>query len=200
MYCIGYDLGRKGVSGWKVRLDLRRETTQRRADKAEFCRLLFHPLSSTELNTDVGNGARAQLKNKREAAFDTSPHTRSHFPLTRAFCQFSHLRARAQSHAHTFSMGSATVGPCLMLRLFARGLFSHFVQGINGWPRLPSKRPLLAFLECVQLTPLSRVIGHDAHKVTGCWFVAPRPRQAHTCARTHTMFAGTVKAHLWGNQ
>lgn len=144
MHCIGYDLGGKGRLGKRFVWICagRRKHGQ---IKQNFSRLLFHPLSNTQLNTDICNSARAQLKNKCEAAFDTSFHTRSHYPLTRAFCQFSHSRTRAERRSHV-SIGSAIVRVCLMLRLFAHGLFSHFVKGINRWPRFPANVLCWVFL------------------------------------------------------
>lgn len=112
----------KGLSGRKVRLDLSGET-QRRADKAEYYRLFLPPaVQHATKHPTLCNGARAQLKNKCEAALDTSFHRRSHYPLTRASCQFSH------SHV---SIGSAIVRAHLMPCLFVHGLFSHFAKGIN---------------------------------------------------------------------
>lgn len=124
MHCIGYDLGGKGRLGKRFVWICagRRKHGQ---IKQNFSRLLFHPLSNTQLNTDICNSARAQLKNKCEAAFDTSFHTRSHYPLTRAFCQFSHSRASretlARFHRERYSKGVFDAAPVCARPVFPLG-------------------------------------------------------------------------------
>lgn len=163
MHCIGYDLGGKGRLGKRFVWICagRRKHGQ---IKQNFSRLLFHPLSNTQLNTDICNSARAQLKNKCEAAFDTSFHTRSHYPLTRAFCQFSHSRARRETltrfHRERYSKGVFDAAPVCARPVFP---LCKRNKSVTSFPR---KRSLLGFLVCVQLTPLSCVIANNAHKVT----------------------------------
>lgn len=193
MHCIGSDL-EKNKSVWVKGLSRSEEGDNgKTADRVEFCCVSFHPLSNSQINTDICSNAWAQLKNKCGAAFDTSLQTRSHYLFTCAFCQFSHScthrDTRTFFHRELYSkrvFDAASVCTRPVFPLCKRKKIGDLVY---------PQTLLLGFLTCVQLTPLSHVIANDAHKVTMLVCCA-----APTSAHAHTIFAGTLKAHLWGNQ